>query len=201
MLQVEKASYVWLPLLPRLDGRGYELVYAEKWSPSDYHQRARIPVSYNNGTTAEGVAVGPSMPSAQGLSNSGGSIVEPAGAAAEVRGAFLVRHRCTLTDKVWCKGEGQRRMETTTFWREPWSRRDDESCCAGDAKQAPCRVASICQQAQHDRSGEAHDADARQQHQRRRQRQRCARSPAERGIRRRQRGADLQHRDHGAQDR
>lgn len=91
MLQVEKSSYVWLPLLPRLDGRGYELVFAEKWSPSDYHERARIPVLYNNGTAAEGVSVGPSMPSAQGLSSAGSSVTEPAGAAAEVRGTDLVR--------------------------------------------------------------------------------------------------------------
>ena len=87
-VQVERSSYVWLPLLPRLDGRGYELVYAEKWSPSDYYQRARIPVLYNNSTNAEGVVVGPSMPSAQGLSSQGSSAMEPAGAAAEVRSTF-----------------------------------------------------------------------------------------------------------------
>lgn len=77
-----KASYVWLPLLPRLDGKGYELVYAEKWSPSDFHERARIPVLYNNGTRLEGDPVVPTAPSAQGV----GSTAEPAGAAAEVCG-------------------------------------------------------------------------------------------------------------------
>ena len=97
MLQVEKASYVWLPLLPRLDGRGYELVYAEKWSPSDYHERARIPVLYNNGSTAEGVSVGPAMPSAQGLGSQSSSVTEPAGAAAEVRGNAAVCRSHTLT--------------------------------------------------------------------------------------------------------
>ena len=90
MLQVEKSSYVWLPLLPRLDGRGYELVYAEKWSPSDYHERARIPVLYNNGSTAEGVNVGSSMPSAQGLGSQSSSVMEPAGAAAEVRATLTI---------------------------------------------------------------------------------------------------------------
>lgn len=86
LVQVVKSSYVWLPLLPRLDGRGYELVYAEKWSPSDYHERARIPVLYNNGTNPEGVSVGSSLPSAQGLGSSSSSSTEPAGAAAEVCG-------------------------------------------------------------------------------------------------------------------
>ncbi|CAL5218581.1 g275 [Coccomyxa viridis] len=106
--KVEKASYVWLPLLPRLDGRGYELVYAEKWSPSDYHERARIPVLYNNGSTAEGVSVGPAMPSAQGLGSQSSSVTEPAGAAAEVTPskppagwqAFASRHNTTVQARV-----------------------------------------------------------------------------------------------------
>ena len=109
IVQVEKSSYVWLPLLPRLDGRGYELVYAEKWSPSDYYQRARIPVLYNNGTNAEGVIVGPSMPSAQGLSSQGSSASEPAGAAAEVRSTLSVCSSHTphiyQVESMACSGE------------------------------------------------------------------------------------------------
>ena len=85
-MQVEKASYVWLPLLPRLDGLGYELVYADKWSPSDYRERARIPVVYNNGTTPESIPISQALPAAQGSSSP-----EVAGAAAEVK--HLLPHR------------------------------------------------------------------------------------------------------------
>ena len=101
VLQVERSSYVWLPLLPRLDGRGYELVYAEKWSPSDYHERARIPVVYNNGSTAEGVAVGSSMPSAQGLGSQSSTVMEPAGAAAEVF-STLALYALTCSHASYC---------------------------------------------------------------------------------------------------
>lgn len=78
--QVVKASYVWLPLLPRLDGLGYELVYADRWSPSEFRERARIPVVYNNGTSPESIPISRALPYAQGSSSP-----EVAGAAAEVR--------------------------------------------------------------------------------------------------------------------
>ena len=123
MLQVEKSSYVWLPLLPRLDGRGYELVYAEKWSPADYHERARIPVLYNNGSTAEGVSVGSSMPSAQGLGSQSSSVTEPAGAAAEVRG--------TLTDRCFSGSNASAAPVTcmqNTFWPAQVPSRGRSAC-------------------------------------------------------------------------
>jgi hypothetical protein len=85
-VQVEKSSYVWLPLLPRLDGQGYELVYADKWSPSDYKERARIPVVYNNGTEPEGISID-NVPMNEGAT--GGGSVEPEGAAAEVWSALF----------------------------------------------------------------------------------------------------------------
>ena len=69
-MQVEKSSYVWLPLLPRLDGQGYELVYADKWSPSDYKERARIPVVYNNGTEPEGISIS-NVPMDEGATGGG----------------------------------------------------------------------------------------------------------------------------------
>ena len=87
-MQVEKSSYVWLPLLPRLDGQGYELVYADKWSPSDYKERARIPVIYNNGTEPEGISVG-NVHMVEGATGGGGGGVEPEGAAAEVWSALF----------------------------------------------------------------------------------------------------------------
>lgn len=46
--QVESASYVWLPLLPRGDGLGYELQYEEKWRPSDFRDRAQQPLKLSN---------------------------------------------------------------------------------------------------------------------------------------------------------
>jgi hypothetical protein len=49
--QVESASYVWLPLLPRADGLGYELLYETSWRPIDYRERARWPVHPANGTS------------------------------------------------------------------------------------------------------------------------------------------------------
>ena len=79
-VQVVKASYVWLPLLPRLDGSGYELVYADKWSPSQFRERARIPVVYNNGTSPERLPISRALPYAQSSSSP-----EVAGAAAEVQ--------------------------------------------------------------------------------------------------------------------
>ena len=85
-MQVEKSSYVWLPLLPRLDGQGYELVYADKWSPTDYKERARIPVVYNNGTEPEGISIN-NVPMKEGAT--GGGSVEPEGAAAEVWSALF----------------------------------------------------------------------------------------------------------------
>ena len=49
--QVERASYVWLPLLPRGDGAGYELTYHTSWRPIDFRNATRVPVSAN-ATTA-----------------------------------------------------------------------------------------------------------------------------------------------------
>ena len=49
--QVERASYVWLPLLPREDGVGYELMYHESWRPMDFRNATRVPV-YANATTS-----------------------------------------------------------------------------------------------------------------------------------------------------
>ena len=34
-MQVGAASYVWLPLLPKGDGSGYELRWMPEWSPKD----------------------------------------------------------------------------------------------------------------------------------------------------------------------
>ena len=45
--QVEKASYVWLPLLPRDDGSGYELAYYDVWRPVDLRNATRVLVSAN----------------------------------------------------------------------------------------------------------------------------------------------------------
>lgn len=47
---METASYVWLPLLPRSDGMGYELHFEKSWRPADFRDRARHPVALNNGT-------------------------------------------------------------------------------------------------------------------------------------------------------
>ena len=49
-MQVETASYVWLPLLPRSDGMGYELHFEKSWRPADFRDRARLLVALNNGT-------------------------------------------------------------------------------------------------------------------------------------------------------
>ena len=46
--QVANASYVWLPLLPRDNGLGYELRWAAQWQPSDYTAAAQLPVPLNS---------------------------------------------------------------------------------------------------------------------------------------------------------
>ena len=84
--QVERASYVWLPLLPRDDGLGYKLAYYEIWRPIDFREAARVPVSANASIANLGgnivpEAVGPSVAGGIGAGPTG---VQPTGAAAEV---------------------------------------------------------------------------------------------------------------------
>lgn len=43
-VQVENATYVWLPLLPDEDGSGYTLQHADSWRPSDYRDQAWLPL-------------------------------------------------------------------------------------------------------------------------------------------------------------
>jgi hypothetical protein len=86
-LQVENATYMWLPLLPRSDGLGYELHYENKWRPADYRDRARVAVVYNNGTApppaaaTETAGAGGARVQGGGAVSSAGS--EPTGAAAK----------------------------------------------------------------------------------------------------------------------
>ena len=94
--QVERASYVWLPLLPRHDGLGYELLYADAWRPSDFKFQAKPNATAPslNATLAllnsTGVAEGTPAPGAgigAGSGSSGSAAaasLEPIGAAAEV---------------------------------------------------------------------------------------------------------------------
>lgn len=72
-LQVENATYVWLPLLPRTDGAGYELQFENEWRPADFRDRARVPVVYNTGTAPAPAAA---------AETTGGARVQGGGAAA-----------------------------------------------------------------------------------------------------------------------
>ena len=42
---------MWLPLLPRPDGLGYELVHADTWRPSDYASAAQLSVPLNTNSS------------------------------------------------------------------------------------------------------------------------------------------------------
>ena len=69
---------------------GMSLCMRRSGAPQTTMSERRIPVLYNNGSTAEGVNVGSSMPSAQGLGSQSSSVMEPAGAAAEVRATLTI---------------------------------------------------------------------------------------------------------------
>jgi hypothetical protein len=42
---------VWLPLLPRSNGLGYELHWAAQWRPRDYRAAAQLPVPLNSNSS------------------------------------------------------------------------------------------------------------------------------------------------------
>lgn len=46
--QVENATYVWLPLLPKEDGTGYTLQKLDRWRPSDFREQAGLPAVYSS---------------------------------------------------------------------------------------------------------------------------------------------------------
>lgn len=81
-MQVETASYVWLPLLPRSDGMGYELHYEKNWRPADFRDRARLPVALNNGTAPLQLP-----PSGAATETTGGARVQGGAAGGATTGA------------------------------------------------------------------------------------------------------------------
>ena len=77
---------MWLPLLPRSDGLGFELSYYSSWRPVDFRSAARVRVSANAtiadlGTTTGPETFGPRVGAGIGAQPEG---MQPIGAAAEV---------------------------------------------------------------------------------------------------------------------
>ena len=77
---------MWLPLLPRGDGTGYELPYYDAWRPVDFRKAARVPVSANASIASLGSTITPEafQPAVGGGIGAQASRMQPVGAAAKV---------------------------------------------------------------------------------------------------------------------
>ena len=79
---------MWLPLLPRADGLGYELHYEDEWRPSDFRDAARRPVQQGNYSASTETAAAEEQSAAQVQATVGTSVNAPVGAAAEATPAI-----------------------------------------------------------------------------------------------------------------